>query len=562
MRSETTTLPCGEGMLSLHDLFKVCQRLGVFRLVKPDDDEKYFSVIICGVFKIRKNKKSGRVTQWVLFDDWKRRKSLPVSISLFWRDSDSYRINEWLAAAIKHVLNTQIDNGVKIKGDISLFRIKNRQEGRSRLQASLFPDEVMRDELHDCEDGYYGNPLGERPFVYPGFNQCRYGVRLEEEIIKKICVRIDRFISIGTKTAASKLLSKHIWSFIERPVFSHFARANYCSLIRQSVIHANFDAYLSFARRIKVDGDVDFQGLWPMIGKLKNDERGNKYCLTGKTKELYSLLKLPRTVTYGDFKALRHCRVSLVAALKAHFLKRNVHRAFPIAIRLLRNPLIKRYPVQVICNLFEWLELHFPRQPIPGIGRICEKWLEYHQTLRKNIGVRQQERRWQTEINQLTHALDWCVHNRPTINKNQNWPSFWRQSEDWTRRLRENDYHGYSPKPIPDCWTGTGIIWNERQPEVKELMERESLRVEGVEMEHCIYSYASQCASGNYLAFSIRCGKERATLGLSRCEHHKIYRLDQMRGCGNEAVSREMMRKGRNILKTVNAQLNPEGNHA
>lgn len=44
-------------ILTLHDVFKIYQNTGGLRLVKTEENEKYISIIICGVFRIRKKQK-------------------------------------------------------------------------------------------------------------------------------------------------------------------------------------------------------------------------------------------------------------------------------------------------------------------------------------------------------------------------------------------------------------------------------------------------------------------------------------------------------------------------
>ncbi|EGO4556508.1 hypothetical protein ITZ28_004857, partial [Escherichia coli] len=83
----------------------------------------------------------------------------------------------------------------------------------------------------------------------------------------------------------------------------------------------------------------------------------------------------------------------------------------------------------------------------------------------------------------------------------------------------------------------------------------DALCQEGQEMEHCVASYADWCASGEYIAISVLMDNERATLGLSRKEHDLTYQFDQMRGIRNQAVSRNMLIKGRHILKIINSSL-------
>lgn len=104
-------------------------------------------------------------------------------------------------------------------------------------------------------------------------------------------------------------------------------------------------------------------------------------------------------------------------------------------------------------------------------------------------------------------------------------------------------------------WKGTGINWQTIDDSSSELITFDDLCNEGQEMEHCVASYAHWCASGKYLAISVSMDDERATLGLSRTEHDVTYQFDQMRGIRNQAVSRNMLNKGKQILKFINTSL-------
>ncbi|EIY7165320.1 PcfJ domain-containing protein, partial [Escherichia coli] len=189
------------------------------------------------------------------------------------------------------------------------------------------------------------------------------------------------------------------------------------------------------------------------------------------------------------------------------------------------------------------------------IYRICSKWLEYHRDLFKNIGFydrnteSRQTSRWEMETNQLCHAIDWLLAEERLIHKNQEWPSFWRLSDEWTRQVKNNVI------PVIPKWKGTGINWQKVDNGVNELITFDALCQEGQEMEHCVASYADWCASGEYIAISVLMDNERATLGLSRKEHDLTYQFDQMRGIRNQAVSRNMLIKGRHILKIINSSL-------
>ncbi|EJQ9383936.1 PcfJ domain-containing protein [Salmonella enterica] len=557
MQTDINSLTCSRCELSLHDLFLACRDAGVFRLVKKDEDNKFIIITICGVFRIRKNKISGKVTMWVFCNTWRERNSLPVFIPLFWSNSDSFLMNDWIEKAIIQVLDNLIDVGYKISGDIHLFRVRVYKKVSSRFVVSFYPGEVLY--TYQCDE--LCSPLGVTSFSVPESKGGKYHVHgfknIYGAVVNVVIKRVWKIINKETRTVASKLLSKHIWLMVDKKLFSMYGRACFCSLINDSLINTGFEKYLGFTRKTEVSSGLDFEGLWPLVGKLYDLKGNSKFLLTGKTRELYDLLQFPCDVTYGDIKALRHVSVSLVSIMKRSFLWKEDRSPFFVAIRLLRNPLIRRYPVEVCCRLLDFLgRQKFTTAQIYGVYRICDKWLEYYRDMYKNIGFRRQKNRWEMEVNHLTHTIEWYMYTNPEINKNQQWPSFWRLAEDWIHNINVNENYNFRAEgKIADKWSGTGVNWKNTFSGVKEITHLEELRIEGQEMEHCVAIYASDCATGCYLVFSVNDGDDRVTLGLSRSNDDITYRFDQIRGARNSAVSQKMMIKGKMILKRVNESI-------
>lgn len=549
-------LVCNNNMLSLHDVFKICQNAGVLRLVKTEEDEKYIRIIICGIYRIQKNKKNGKVSMWgyKLNDKdsgvWCRRNSLPGNVHLFWSKKAAFDMEHWLGRAIKYIIKSLIETGYSIDDKLYLYRVRS-SNGRSKFISTLSPSNIYGYQYEDyqCED--LCNCLGKtQAFQYPTNVKYISKHELLEEIEKKIYHRAYKVIGVDNEFNASKSLSKNIWMMVDKSIFTKYARASHCSITYNSVRQAMFEDYLDFSKRIHITDGVDFGGLWPMVGRLRCQHKTGRFILSGKTKELFENLSFPCNLSYGDFRRLRHTRLSLVSALND-----NRYESFRLITRLLHNPLIKRYPVKVIFWIIEYLESRYSYDKEDDIYRVCSKWLEYHCDLFKNIGFREHHSepwimsRWETEKNFLCHAIDWLLDEEPLIHKNQQWPSFWRLSDEWTQRVRQN-----ATTAIKE-WKGTGIDWKSIDKGVTELVTFEGLCNEGLEMEHCVASYADWCASGQYLAISVLMENERATLGLSRTGHNITYQFDQMRSIHNQAVSRNMLNKGKHILKTINTIL-------
>lgn len=544
-------LACNNNTLSLHDVFKICQNVGVLRLVKNEEDENYIRIIICGIYRIQKNKKNEKISMWgyKLNDKnsgvWYRRNSLPGNVHLFWSRNAGFDMDDWLRHAIKYIIKSLIESGYSITDKLYLYRVR-AINGKSKFISTLSPSNIYSYQYEDlC------TCLGKiQIFQYPTYVKYIGKHELLEEIEKKIYQRTYKVIGVGNEFNASKSLSKNIWQMVDKSIFTKYARASHCSITYNSVRQAMFENYLDFSKRIFIADGVDYGGLWPMVGRLRCQHKTGRFILSGKSKELFENLSFPCNLSYGDFRRLRHIRLSLVSALND-----NRNGSFRLITRLLHHPLIKRYPVKVIFWIIEYLESHWRCDKEDDIYRVCSKWLEYHCDLFKNIGFREHHlealimSRWETEKNLLCHAIDWLLDEEPLIHKNQEWPSFWRLSDEWTQRVRQN-----ATAAIKE-WKGTGINWTDIDNGVTELVTFEGLCNEGQEMEHCVASYAHWCASGEYLAFSVLMENERATLGLSRTDHNVTYKFDQMRGIHNHAVSRTMLNKGKYILKIINSIL-------
>ncbi|HBX3183420.1 hypothetical protein HC634_22090 [Escherichia coli] len=553
MHTYDQTLVSSKQSLTLHDVFKICQNAGVLRLVKTEENEKYIRIIICGIYRIQKNKKNGKVSIWgyKLNDKdsgvWCRRNSLPGNVHLFWSKKAAFDMDDWLGRAIKYIIKSLIEAGYSIDDKLYLYRVRS-SNGRSKFISTLSPSNIygyQYEDLCTC--------LGKtQTFQYPTNVKYISKHQLLEEIEKKIYHRAYKVVGVDNEFNASKSLSKNIWMMVDKSIFTKYARASHCSITYNSVRQAMFEDYLDFSKRIHIANDVDFGGLWPMVGRLRHQYKTGRFILSGKTKELFEKLRFPCEISYGEFRNLRHIRLSLVYALN-----NNRHESFRVIARLLRHPLIKRYPVKVIYWIIDYLENRYYPEKEDDIYRVCSKWLEYHRDLFKNIGFHEhnlepwQTSRWEMEKNQLCHAIDWLLdeYEEPLIHKNQEWPSFWRLSNEWTQRVRQN-----ATAAIKE-WKGTGINWQAIDNGVSELVTFDSLCNEGQEMEHCVASYADWCAVGKYLAISVSIENERATLGLSRTEQDVTYQFDQMRGIRNQAVSRNMLNKGKRILKTINTTL-------
>ncbi|EFO8529229.1 hypothetical protein HPL33_002943, partial [Salmonella enterica] len=248
--------------------------------------------------------------------------------------------------------------------------------------------------------------------------------------------------------------------------------------------------------------------------------------------------------------------------------------AVKLAMNIFRLEEIKHYPVNIILSITRHsltmlirlgcIDDTLINNHIRDMMMIISRWLQYHVKLYKNIGYIKNRNRWRTEMNYLHHALDWINAEDVILRKNQMWPSFYRLAEEWNRCVND-DYDVY--KAIPESWNGLKIDLNSIKHgltnlSIKEIVTYADLKNEGREMEHCVASYASWCANGQYKAFSLYLGEERATLGLAQMQNSMKYFFDQIRGKNNDSVSAAMEKAGRKILKVINQHLSKKSSNS
>lgn len=549
-----------EKTLTLHTLFKLCETNGIFRLVKIEENDAFVKIIICGVYQIRLNKKTQKVTlhAWVLTSlesgEWRIRKSLPNKIPCFWKVKNVYNMQGWLHSAVAHVIDSIVKLNYSITGTCYVYK-------------SLYCGVLTKILLEDMPPDFDAHSeLEEKTFFYP---HNLAGMRMNEtrdDICTKIKERINAFISKESQKNASMSLSKNIWKVIDKDVFSLYSKSHFNSLVHHSILDSDFIDYYKFSKQICINDNVDYKGLWLMIGFLRKQRKSNcHYTLTGKIKDLYKELQLPESISYGDFKNLYTLNASLTAQVIGFVIQSDRYRIdlngkMTVIMKLLRQPEIKKYPTKVIFDFLDavWNGLH--DHGYSSVYRIALKWLDYHQDLYKNIGYKSVTRRWGTEINRFEHAIAWAFHTDFHIQKNQSLASVYRLADEWVEELNHDDYdydHGCSYTDIANQWNGIDIDWQSyiSNMTVSEITTLEQLKIEGKKMDHCVYSYARYCANETYRVFSISNENETSTLGLSQVVNHEIFKLDQVRGVSNSSVSNEMIKVSKKILNQVNNKI-------
>lgn len=122
---------------------------------------------------------------------------------------------------------------------------------------------------------------------------------------------------------------------------------------------------------------------------------------------------------------------------------------------------------------------------------------------------------------------------QPEIDKNQ-----WRSSWSCIWKIYDAGLGGRNSTAEWESRVSDLLIFGLK---VKPLTSSKELCLEGMQMNHCVSSYAKVCREGTYRVFSIReatAEKRIATVGLSFTDC--VWKLDQIKGRNNCTVSSEV----------------------
>ena len=108
-----------------------------------------------------------------------------------------------------------------------------------------------------------------------------------------------------------------------------------------------------------------------------------------------------------------------------------------------------------------------------------------------------------------------------------------RRSQLWHGRIWQARQHS-----VELSWTSALGACEIAGIQVVPLTTSRMLWEEGRAMQHCVSTYASQCASGAYRIFTLVAQTERATLGITEVAGR--WKVDQVRGVANGSVSVHM----------------------
>lgn len=532
----------------LDDLFKLCIDIGMGRFVKTEQTATHHYLILCGMLRVSKHLKTGKVTRqrlklcpekednpltWV-------RTTQQFPMPLFYCNGKDYR---HLFTSIADIAVTFILNDLKqcgINGFSGVTEI--------RYYEPIGPDGM---------DGY--EYYKKQPHDY-NFKQYKC-----HEIAKKITNRLC-FIPLHDFTHAAKSLTKHTWSFVDKAMVSVYLSA--FQIKHDGLSFFDLEAkHLEKLKQQRIDTTLwlDNKLLLPLMNLIPSHHYANHDLF--RYKVLLSLLhEQDVNVTKGDLRLLQRLPVSLIKEIvKTYGDVQQFHRDKPrndmtiFIQRFLRINALIGAPVWVRGELVEMGIQHTPKIRAIFIG----EWATYHRSMVGRVKALKQKSQWQRALNQLSHVFDWYdrnhTHDNPIqIHKNQRWPSFMHLADEWVQRLRDQE-----TQDIQDCvWSPA---WMDTLPVniknadliVNELCSAEALQREGNELEHCVFSYRFDCQNNRYRVFSLRLmqqGKEieRATLGLDMDTITQRCHYDQLRAVCNDVASNVLHTASKHIINAIN----------
>jgi len=129
--------------------------------------------------------------------------------------------------------------------------------------------------------------------------------------------------------------------------------------------------------------------------------------------------------------------------------------------------------------------------------------------------------------------------NLQNVSRNESWESLMRKQRQWHDEIRNN-------KEVLVNASWKSLLEESKFDAIKinALTTTKDLQLEGMEMSHCVISYASSCVSGHSRIFKAVNSSERATIEITSDITKKRWKVSQVRGFNNAKVSTKMEKAG------------------
>ena len=153
-----------------------------------------------------------------------------------------------------------------------------------------------------------------------------------------------------------------------------------------------------------------------------------------------------------------------------------------------------------------------------------------------------------TLYNQIIDIRHFLLRTTQHLNKNSTFNSILNSTREWEKSL------SLESREIRK-WKSSLIDYQCDNFTIKEIIDERELATEGSEMHHCVSIYADEAYINKYKIFSIKeeTSDKRATLGIRKTYNGWI--LDQVRGyCNATIVSESILSICKDIIKKLNKQ--------
>ncbi|WP_083181614.1 PcfJ domain-containing protein (plasmid) [Vibrio scophthalmi] len=357
------------------------------------------------------------------------------------------------------------------------------------------------------------------------------------------------FLEQGIKQG-SRSLYKHLWHFIDKEKLSIYLQIYQCSLSQVS-----FKTIHKFSRIVVDVQRFKEQALWlPWLSVLpiKVRERLNQPNLFSYE---FLLSNLPDEVSKGAVRKInRQPRRIQVLLIEANMW---TPQELALVDALDGYPtLIKAKLLSEIKERKEFGELRLSVGDCQRVQRAVFRWAQYFSSMIGQVKARKQREQWQRALNQFSDVLSWVIRSNGVVHKNQKWYALVQQHEKWVEQLNRDDQ---TRDTELDALSWESAEWDRAavkngKVEIEEITQGAKLRLEGSEMEHCVWSYLSDCLKQRYRVFSLRTPEERVTLGLYMDPVTLKCTYDQLRGPNNDIASRPMQQLAKRLIKQINAR--------
>lgn len=497
-------------------------------MVKRVENKTQDTLVICGLYRIVKNKKTQQVKL--------QRKTLRLNVQgeCDWRWVNTSWCPEFPLQTARNTLTYEFKNTLKSTVDALLVDLT--KQGVNTIVMSM--------------------KAGKPPsFSDVDSTPCKvFYLDVRQEWARQWLVRrlTLQFSSIAEGVeGGSRALYKHLWPFVDRRYLSLHMKIHQTSLKE-----VTFKEVYQLSRCRFDVSMFEQNGAWlPWLRNVSLRQYSHPDLFS------YDVLRPLLGVSVSK-KAIR--RINQQSRKVQTYLIQGIsrHEQYLGVIKLLQ-----KYPPKVVLDVFEVLheEVYWRVDDeleallFPSACLIIGRWADYFMSMVGKVKVRKQKAQWQRALSQLKDVLGWLVSTSGQVHKNQTWYALMQQHERWIEQLNAEQEARTAEKDALNWSRAEWAEFDTKDVEVKELTTGLELRMEGKEMEHCVYSYLNSCVRGNYRVFSLRSSNERVTLGLYQNPVSQYVQYDQLRGARNELASAVMGQIAEALIDKMNSTKN-EGN--